>query len=681
MPAVDEASSAADETLQLSCVLARFGPLQARSGEVNLLNQSGGRARRIGLVRVATLFKRTLRRLRLRALAPFSASAAAYLQAEFVPRSAGRDLQIDRSIAIPLPWANEAETRRVRIAAVVHLFYDELAIEIRRYLESVEESVDVYVSTGNQHQAELIRTAFNGWRNGSIEVRVVPNIGRDIAPKLVAFKDVYSHYEYVILLHGKRSTHASVLAPWRQFTLESLLGSKNVVTSIVTIFDNQPSIGIVAAQHFEPVRRWLGWGSNFARSQILAHRMGFNLDPRRPLDFPSGSMFWARTAALKPLLDLDLRYQDFDPEKGQQDGTLAHAVEHLFFFACEHAGYDWVKTGQPELYESTPAIDRLEEPRDLSRWLCANGYRLTAPYGKREAWSESRAVSGPSGEFFLRVRQRALGVTDGKADLGVRVAVGIPLAGPDPIQMTDAAAAVIHALDHVGLAGHRVLVGSEHRAEAAGQSGCIRYIEQTQSQSFAEKHNELMSQAFAGGATHYIALAPGVIPHRGAIEAMLTASAANFHRALVEGVPVEAKHPAPYEPLCFELPDVRADCLLIPRPAFEVLEGFDIQLSADIMGIDLGWRARARGFVLKACPTALFDDGKLQPQCSDAQALLTSVQFLLRKWRGPTWLSEHVKGLAVRLGLELPDVLAESVPAEWLPYSSFESTFVQENSC
>jgi GT2 family glycosyltransferase len=92
-------------------------------------------------------------------------------------------------------------------------------------------------------------------------------------------------------------------------------------------------------------RRHMVWSPNFAACRELADRLGVALAPDSPLDFPAGAMFWARPAALAPLLGLALRFEDFEDEAGQQDATLAHAVERLFFYACELAGRRWIRVG------------------------------------------------------------------------------------------------------------------------------------------------------------------------------------------------------------------------------------------------------------------------------------------------------------------------------------------------
>jgi lipopolysaccharide biosynthesis protein len=138
----------------------------------------------------------------------------------------------------------------------------------------------------------------------------------------------------------------------------------------------------VAPQHYFAVRNGVGWNDNLAGAQALATRMGLALEPDAPLEFPAGSMFWARSAALRPLLDLGLSVEDFEPEAGQEDATVAHAVERLYFHACEQAGYRWIKIGRPELTRAgagpaTPIagpgdLDRLIEitPRLRPDWRC-----------------------------------------------------------------------------------------------------------------------------------------------------------------------------------------------------------------------------------------------------------------------------------------------------------------------
>jgi len=57
------------------------------------------------------------------------------------------------------------------------------------------------------------------------------------------------------------------------------------------------------------------------------------------VDFPVGTMFAARPAALHPVLDLDLAWQDYPAEPLPDDGTLLHGLERLLPMIARHAGF------------------------------------------------------------------------------------------------------------------------------------------------------------------------------------------------------------------------------------------------------------------------------------------------------------------------------------------------------
>ena len=153
----------------------------------------------------------------------------------------------------------------------------------------------------------------------------MPNRGRDIAPKLIGFRDVHDQYEFVLHLHSKRSLHADFLAPWRGYIYETLLGSTAIVRQRIRGFRSAcPGSACWRRSTSSRPRRWLDWNGNFEIARSIAARMGIALHPDAALDFPSGSMFWARSAALRPVLDLNLSFEDFPREvwpKGQYTST------------------------------------------------------------------------------------------------------------------------------------------------------------------------------------------------------------------------------------------------------------------------------------------------------------------------------------------------------------------------
>ena len=605
----------------------------------------------------------------------------AVIVSPLTPAEAARPIEIDYSVSVPFSFAKVPDLNSGSVAAIVHLHYEELAGEFRSYLSNVPVNLDVYISTTDSFRASVIEKAFSGWAKGGVEVRVVPNRGRDIAPKLVTFSDVYDRYAYVVHLHGKRSKHtkhANVLSPWRHFLLENLLGTPEVVTSVLHAFGQNPKLGIIASQHFEPMRHWVNWGGNFPNAEKLARRMGFSLNERDPLDFPSGSMFWARTAALKPLLDLGLKTDDFEAESNQIDATLAHAIERIFLHTCEHAGYDWIKIARPSLHENTPCIVGVPRESDLATFFNRCVFRLLDPRGVRQRTVRPHPVEKAPKHLFDFVQNRALGLhIDVKSD--TRVAIGLVTYNNSAEELALAVGAAELSLKTADLstAGSLFLLDNGASTdESIHARDCITRLPSRGNIGFGGGHNYLMRAAFDAGFDIYIAINPDGALHPDAVRALVQMVLAADGKALVEALQFPSEHPKPYDEHTLDTPWVSGACLAISKSAFADLGGFDEDYFMYCEDVDLSWRARAHGYALKTCPRALFlhavTNREMKP--TTLRMILESGITLARKWGSPDFERRLRTELTAR-GFSIPHSSPMIVPDEWRIYADFSNHF------
>jgi lipopolysaccharide biosynthesis protein len=232
-----------------------------------------------------------------------------------------------------------------------HFHYPELAEDFLCKIAANGSRCDLLLSTDGGAKARILRKATSQYGRGEVMIRVVPNRGRDIGTFLSAFdEDIVKRYDIVGHVHGKRSLHATNSSDpyfgerWREFLWQNLLGDLHPMMDIVIArLMADDKLGIVFAH--DP--HLLDWDSNQEIAEGLAARMGMK-EPLPPFfDFPVGTMFWARTAALKPLFNLKLGWSDYPEEPLPNDGTILHALERLLPFVAQHAGYRLAVTHVP----------------------------------------------------------------------------------------------------------------------------------------------------------------------------------------------------------------------------------------------------------------------------------------------------------------------------------------------
>ncbi|WP_170064607.1 rhamnan synthesis F family protein [Caldimonas caldifontis] len=251
-----------------------------------------------------------------------------------------------------------------RLAVVLHLFYPEYWADFAQALAELPEGTDLYITTPADKlllASKLVQADFPQAR-----IRACENRGRDVAPLIELLRtEPLDRYDYVLKLHTKRSPH---LSPgqgerWRRSLLQSLVPSRRVA-DLLEHLERHPQVGLAApAQWLVSLRNTAGYAKNLPTLKLWAARLGFEVEAG-DYAFAAGTMFWMRGCVLAELRRLDIQAADFEPEAGQLDGTLAHALERLMPLLAFKCGLD-VAPLPADL--SSPS----EEPgaKTLEEWL------------------------------------------------------------------------------------------------------------------------------------------------------------------------------------------------------------------------------------------------------------------------------------------------------------------------
>lgn len=256
------------------------------------------------------------------------------------------------------------------VAVMLHMFYTDLGPTFADALSAIYCPFDLLISTDSQDKVADIEAAFVHMPNlAKLDIRVVENRGRDIAPLVVTFGAELLNYDVALHLHSKKSKYGDALDGWLDYSLEQLLHSPLYVEAIFRRFAEDTETGVLCGMPFPPIVKHMHWAGCRPLALEALEKMGLpdaELSAT-DLDFPAGSMFWFRPKALAPLFNAGFAFEDFPEEEGQMNDTLAHAIERLFFYIpkCTGHTHEIIRPAVAGEFFAPRLVEPTQQPMDL----------------------------------------------------------------------------------------------------------------------------------------------------------------------------------------------------------------------------------------------------------------------------------------------------------------------------
>lgn len=228
-------------------------------------------------------------------------------------------------------------------ALVINLFYEDSVEKYGQYIGELSKKMDVYVFSSNVKVLEALHA-----KSETCRLLQKDNRGRDVSALLVAFKPYLDKYKYICFVHDKKHKSSKTKNDtdiWNWNIWGNTVFNDIYVSNVLYFFENNSNIGLAVPP--EPLGEyntaWYtnAWYENFKNCCELSDKLKLVCDiDKNKSPLALSSVFWARVDAIKKIYEIDWQYEDFPQEPMKNDGTISHAIERIWGFLAQDAGYE-----------------------------------------------------------------------------------------------------------------------------------------------------------------------------------------------------------------------------------------------------------------------------------------------------------------------------------------------------
>ena len=231
-----------------------------------------------------------------------------------------------------------------KMCIIINLYYTDSAQFYIEYINRIPVEIAVYIYSSKPEMLEICRDKV---KRENVFFELKENRGRDVSALLVAAKEVVENFEIFCFIHDKASKTVYLMEDtdrWISNLWENMLHDEDYIYRVAERFQENEGTGLLIPP--EPLGEFIrafyctAWGNNFEKTEKLLNQLNSEPELSRT-ESPSAlsTVFWARRTALRKLLDVSWKYDDFPEEPMPEDGTISHAIERSVEYVAEEAGY------------------------------------------------------------------------------------------------------------------------------------------------------------------------------------------------------------------------------------------------------------------------------------------------------------------------------------------------------
>ena len=233
-----------------------------------------------------------------------------------------------------------------KVAVQAHIFYEDLIKDIINKINNIPIKYDLFITTTSIKIKNQIKKYISKYSNSNkYEIVIIENKGRDVLPLLTQLKNKIKYYKYLCHIHSKKSKTSPIIGiQWRNYLYNNLLGNSEIVSEIISDFENIYKLGFIYPETFYEIIRLsfiLTKKTKYYMKYIIKRLFSYT-NIGNIIEFPAGNMFWAKVTAIYQIFELNFNNK-FDNERDQTNDTIMHGIERIWLYLVKINGFFYKK--------------------------------------------------------------------------------------------------------------------------------------------------------------------------------------------------------------------------------------------------------------------------------------------------------------------------------------------------